>query len=299
MQKHILDDNFITRLERLTFHMLQPMRGFFGGNHVTKSHGQTVEFADFREYVLGDDIRHIDWNLYSRFEKHFIKLFVDERQMSTQIFLDGSLSIHKADKDKSALMLKMAAAIGYLGVHTMDKISFYAMYENESVNLSGLITSKDAFYRSLSTLESMPFKGDVDIEKAIINTPNLGSNDGLTIIISDFMTDSNWKKAVDFLLYKKRQVLLIQILSPEDINPHFSGRMRLLDTEAVDVLDNRNMRIRITKGHIIAYQEALKDFKEDIKTFSTKRGIHFISLVSDEEAERVIFNQLLRIGMVK
>ena len=85
MKRKIISDEFIGHLESLVLNMKGPMKGYFGGNHRTNSYGSTVEFADFREYVLGDDIRRIDWNLYSRFEKHFIKLFVDERQMHIQI----------------------------------------------------------------------------------------------------------------------------------------------------------------------------------------------------------------------
>jgi len=299
MKKRILDDQFISRLEILSFQMQQPMRGFFGGNHRTNSYGQTVEFADFREYVLGDDIRHIDWNLYSRFEKHFIKLFVDERQMLIQIFMDCSASMSKVDNQKADFMLKVASTIGYLSIHSMDKISFHTMHNTNSNNISGLITSKDAFYRSIPKLEEIEFYGDVDIEKAILSTPSTGTNDGLTVIISDFLTNSNWKKAVDYLIYKKREVLLIQILSDEDINPKFSGRMRLLDTEAIDVLDDKNMRLRITKGHMLAYKEALKDFKEDIKSFASKRGIHYISVLSDEIIEKFVFQKLAMIGTVK
>lgn len=299
MKKRILDDQFIGRLENLSFQMQQPMRGFFGGNHRTNSHGQTVEFADFREYVLGDDLRHIDWNIYSRFEKHFIKLFVDERQMLIQIFIDCSASLSKVDNLKREFALKAAATLGYLSVHSMDKISFHAMHGNTSTDIAGLITSKDAFYRSLSKLEELEFYGDVDIEKAILSTPSLGRNDGLTIIISDFLTESDWKKAVDYLIYSKREVLLLQILSDEDMNPKFNGRMRLLDTEAVDVLDQRNMRLKITKGHMLAYKEALKDFQTDIKKFASKRGVHFVSVLSGEMIERFVFQKLAMIGTVK
>jgi hypothetical protein len=196
-------------------------------------------------------------------------------------------------------MLKAAAAIGYLSVHSMDKISFHAMHGALSNNISGMITSKDAFYRSLSQLEDIDFYGDVDIEKAIVSAPEVGSNNGLTVIISDFLTDSEWKKAVDYLIYKKREVLLIQILSEEDINPKFSGRMRLLDTEAIDVLDDKNMRLKITKGHMLAYKEALKDFQNDIKSFASKRGVPFISVLSDEIIERFVFQKLAMIGTVK
>lgn len=297
MSKRILDDQFIHRLENLTFHTQKPMRGFFGGNHKTNAYGQTIEFADFREYVLGDDIRHIDWNLYSRFEKHYIKLFVDERQMHTKIFLDCSASIKKIDNKKRELMLQIAASLGYLSIHAMDRLSYHAMHGADATNVAGLITSKDAFFRSIYPLEHLEFKGSVDIESSIIKH-HRGSNDGLTVIISDFLMDSNWKKAVDYLLYHKQEVLLIQILSEEDINPKFSGRMSLVDAESIDILDGKNMRINITKGHMQAYKQALEDFLEDMRTFSNKRGVHLIQTLSHEPVEKIIFNKLMQVGSV-
>lgn len=296
MSKRILDDQFLHRLENLTFQTTKPMRGFFGGNHKTNAYGQTVEFADFREYVLGDDIRHIDWNLYSRFEKHYIKLFVDERQMHTKIFLDCSASLKKIDDQKANLMLKIAASIGYLTIHNMDRLSYYEMHESTAKNLVGLITSKQGFYKSIEPLENIQFKGSVDIESSILSVKN-SSNDGLTIIISDFLTDSNWKKAVDYLVYHKREVLLIQILSKEDIQPKFSGRMRLMDVESIDLLDDRNLRMNITKGHMQAYQAALSDYLEDMKTFCSKKGVHLIQTTSDEAVEKVVFKELLKVGI--
>ena len=86
MGKRIISDEFISHLDSLVQNMKKPMQGFFGGNHRTTTYGSTVEFADYREYVLGDDLRRIDWNLYSRFEKHYIKLFVDESCPAFSLF---------------------------------------------------------------------------------------------------------------------------------------------------------------------------------------------------------------------
>ena len=90
MKESFLNDQFFSRLETLSLNLRSNLAGYFGGQHLVTTYGQTVEFADFREYQLGDDIRRIDWNLYSRFEKYFLKLFTDERQMQVQIFLDCS-----------------------------------------------------------------------------------------------------------------------------------------------------------------------------------------------------------------
>jgi uncharacterized protein (DUF58 family) len=299
MKRKILNDDFMGRLETLTYHMSTQMRGFFGGNHRTNTYGATVEFADFREYVLGDDIRHIDWNLYSRFEKHYIKLFVDERQMCTHIFIDCSTSMAKIDFSKAIYALRSAAAIGYISVHNMDRVSIRLIKGENLEEIDGTITGKNAFYNAISKLETTEFNGYADIEKAVMNGLNIGSNDGLTVIISDFLTDNNWKKAVDYLIYQKRQVLLLQVLSEDELNPHYSGRTRLVDSEAKDPLDERNLRIKITKSDFKAYQQALNDYQQEIKNFCNARGAHFITVSSKDSVERLIFDKLAQVGTVK
>ena len=124
MKVSYLNDDFFSRLETLALNLRTDLSGFFGGKHLVKTYGQTVEFADYREYMLGDDIRRIDWNLYSRFEKYFLKLFTDERQMHVQIFLDCSASMGKVNPNKAAYAIGTAAALGFLSVHNMDKTSF-------------------------------------------------------------------------------------------------------------------------------------------------------------------------------
>jgi uncharacterized protein (DUF58 family) len=299
MKEKIINDDFISRLETISLYMQQAMQGYFGGNHRTKTYGSTVEFTDFREYVLGDDIRRIDWNLYSRFEKHYIKLYVDERQMHTQVFLDCSASMGKNDQSKSIYALKTAAALGFLSVQNMDKTSYMLIKGNFAEELSGVVTGKEAFYRSVAHLEETEFKGSADIHQAITNYPNFGGNDGLTIIISDFLTENNWKKAVDFLRFHKRQVMLIQVLSPEEIDPRYNGRTFLKDIEAEDILDDRNMKLKITKSNYLAYKEALSDYIQDIKQFCSARSVRFFSVNSETPVEKLIFGKLLESGDVR
>jgi uncharacterized protein (DUF58 family) len=299
MKEKIINDDFISRLETISLYMQQAMQGYFGGNHRTKTYGSTVEFTDFREYVLGDDIRRIDWNLYSRFEKHYIKLYVDERQMHTQIFLDCSASMGKNDRTKSIYALKVAAALGYLSVQNMDKTSFMLIKGGFAEDLSGIVTGKESYYRNVALLEDAVFEGSADIESAVTQYPILGGNDGLTVIISDFLTDSNWKKAVDYLIFHKRSVMLIQVLSPEEINPMYNGRTFLKDIETEDILDQRNMKMKITKSNYLAYKHALSDYIDDIKKFSSSRGVRFFTVDSETPVEKLIFGKLIESGDIR
>lgn len=299
MKGSLLNDQFFSRLEALSLNLRSNLSGYFGGKHFVSTYGQTVEFADYREYQLGDDIRRIDWNLYSRFEKYFLKLFTDERQMQVQIFLDCSASMGKDNEAKSSYAIATAAALGFLAVQDMDRLSFHFMRENKSENPFGSLVGKNAFFRAMGTMENLQFEGDVDMEACIKSCPTTGSNNGLTVIISDFLTESDWKRAVEYLRYKRRQVLLVQILTPDEVDPSYDGRVNLIDVESVDLADVKNMKMKITRSMLKAYEEAMRDFKQDIKDFCSKRDADFISLRTDEPIERVLFSELLKVGIME
>ncbi len=299
MKSAYLNDEFFSRLETLALNLRADLNGYFGGKHFVRSYGQTVEFADYREYQLGDDIRRIDWNLFSRFEKYFIRLFTDERQMDVQIFLDCSASMGKENRTKAEYAVSVAAALGFLSVHNMDKVSFKLIKEDAVDDPFGTIIGKNSFFRAISLLENLDFSDDADISQAVSSCANTGSNNGLSVIISDFLTRKDWKKAVDYLTYKKRQVLAIQLLSPEEEEPTYSGRVSLIDVESGDLADPRNMKLRITRSLQLAYREALKDMKADIKSFCASRGADFISVSTDKPVERMLFGELLKAGIME
>jgi uncharacterized protein (DUF58 family) len=298
MKVSLLNDKFFSRLETLALELRADLAGFFGGKHLVRTYGQTVEFAEYREYMLGDDIRRIDWNLYSRFEKYFLKLFTDERQMHTQIFVDCSASMGKENPQKAAYSMGVAAALGYLSVHNMDKVSFNMVKGARAENPYGTIVGKRAFFSGISDLEKLEFVDESDLNAAIVGAPNTGTNDGLTVIISDFVTDSNWKKAIDYLCYKRRQVLLVQVLSPDEVDPLYSGRVNLIDSESQDLSDPKNMKIKITRNLQMAYEEALNDMIADLKSFCNSRGASFISVKCDEPIEKMLFKELLKVGIM-
>ena len=298
MKGSYLNDAFFSRLETLALELRPNLAGFFGGKHKVSTYGQTVEFADYREYQLGDDIRRIDWNLYSRFEKYFLKLFTDERQMHTQVFIDCSASMGKDNPEKANYAVAIGAALGYLSVHNMDKVSFKLVKGDKSEDPFGTIVGKRAFFDAISTLEEMEFDGETDMREAVINSPNTGTNDGLSVIISDFFSDDDWKKAVDYLCFKKRQVLLIQVLTPDEVDPSYTGRVHLIDIETESVEDERNMKIKIDRASQNAYQQALDDIRDDLKTFCHSRGVDYVQICTDQPVEKALFKELLKVGIM-
>jgi uncharacterized protein (DUF58 family) len=218
--------------------------------------------------------------------------------MQIQIFIDCSASMGKDMPEKAAYTMATAGALGFLSVESMDKVNFNLMKGNKSENPFGTIVGKNAFFRAIGALEEQEFDGDVDIEACVKSCMETGTKNGLTVIISDFLTDSNWKKAVEYLCYKKRQVLLMQILTPDELDPAYDGRVHLIDTESYDLTDDRNMKMRITKSMLQAYQEALTDMKADMKAFCSKHGVDYVSISTADPIERVLFNELLKAGIM-
>ncbi len=292
-----LNSAFFNRLETLTLRMQPDLRGFFGGKHLVKSYGQTVDFADYREYTIGDDIRRIDWNLYCRFEKYYLKLFTDERQMHVQIFLDCSASMDVSSQ-KSEYAVALAAALGYLAVHNNDKVSFHFIRGQRAADPFGIIVGRASFFAAMGELERQKYESEADFYSAFRSTP-IGTSDGLTVLISDFFTDEKWKSAVSYLCRKKRQVLLIHLLTPEEADPGFLGRTQLIDSEVPELADRRNVRVRVTKALLEAYKEVIDEMRADIKAFSISHGIQFLPVITSRPIEKVIFDDLFGVGLIK
>jgi uncharacterized protein (DUF58 family) len=218
--------------------------------------------------------------------------------MQIQIFIDCSASMGKELPEKAAYTMATASALGFLAVESMDKVNFNLMKENKSENPFGTIIGKNAFFRAIGALEKEQFDGETDIEACVKSCTDTSTRNGLTVIISDFLTESNWKKAVEYLCYKKRQVLLMQILTPDELDPAYDGRVHLIDSESYDITDDKNMKMRITKSMMQAYQEALADMKADMKAFCSKHGVDYVTISTADPIERVLFNELLKAGIM-
>jgi hypothetical protein len=157
--------------------------------------------------------------------------------------------------------------------------------------LCGTILGKSAFYQQAKALEDIDFAGDTLLDRAMFNCPNPGYDDGVTVVISDFLTESNWKAVVDFLVYRHRQVILVQVLSPEEVNPMILGDTNLIDMESEDVADSRNVRIKLDRKFYQTYTRALADYRKELRDYCVARGGAFISVTSDMSIEEIIFDK--------
>ncbi len=294
MAKFVIDEEFLSQLEAMQMLLKNNIAGMFGGNHKSRTYGSSCEFADYRDYVDGDDTTKLDWNAYARFDKLYLKLFLDERQMHTRIYIDASRSMEYGDAKKAEQALRFAALIAYLSVCEMDKVSIYVIKEKTVHPIIRSMVGKEAFLASINELEQIVFEGDSYISEAML-PENLGYGDGLSVIISDFMTDNDYETAIDRLIEKHRDVFCVQILAKEEINPQIRGKVHFFDSES----PSRFYRKNIDKEIIKAYKMAVDYVQSRIRNYCNARGASYLLASAEDPANEIFFDKLVSMGVFK
>ena len=294
MKRTIINEEFLQQVEALQTLIKNNVAGLFGGTHQSKTFGSSCEFADYRDYVPGDDITKIDWNAYARFDKLYQKLYLDERQMHTKIYIDASRSMEYGRADKAEQALRLAATIAYISLNEMDKVSVYAIREKEVVSVISGMVGKDSFVGEIGKLNEVEFSGDSHISEAIVPT-SVGYGDGMSIIISDFLTDNDYENAINHMADKKRDVFCIQVLSPDELNPKIRGKVHLYDSENVE----KTYRKNIKKDVMRAYREALEYVTSRIENVCASRGASYLLASSEDQIGEIFFGKLVEREVLK
>jgi uncharacterized protein (DUF58 family) len=291
----VIDEAFLSELEQLQTVLKNNIAGMFGGNRQTKNFGSSCEFADYRDYVPGDDVTKIDSNAYARFDKLYEKLYLDERQMHTRIYIDASRSMnHGSDDEKATQAVRLAAAFAYLSVCEMDKVSIYAIRGNQVEEVISGMVGKDSYLTYINKLNDIEFDSDVSISEAILPS-KVGRGDGYSILISDFLTDNDYERAIDKFAESRRDILCIQVLSRDELNPQFRGKMHLFDSENPGFF----FRKKIDKDRINAYKEALQFVVNRIKNYCESRGGYYMLVPGYERLFDVFFGKMTDLEVLK
>ena len=288
MGKMVIDESFLSELEALETLLKNNIAGMFGGNHKAKTYGSSCEFTDYREYTPGDDTSKIDWNVYARSEKLYERLYLDERQMHTRIYIDASRSMSYGGAEKAEQAIRLAAAFAYISVSEMDKVSIYAIHGNRVDDVVVGMVGKDAYLSGVNALNEIEFDSDVSISEAIASA-TVGMGDGYSILISDFLTDENYEDAIDIFAEKRRDILCVQVLSRDELNPQMRGKMHLFDSE-----DSASFfRRRIDRDRMNAYKAALRFVMDRIKNYCESRGGKYLIVPAHASLGEVFFADLV------
>ena len=289
-----INEAFLQRVEMLQTVLKNNIAGLFGGNHKSRTFGSSCEFADYRNYVAGDDITKIDWNAYARFETLYLKLYLDERQLHTKIYIDVSQSMAFGDGKKAETALQIAATLAYLSVTELDRVSIFAIRDSEVTEIISSVSGRERYFAEITKLNDVEFGGGCFISEGILPT-QVGYGDGLSVIISDFLTDNDYENAIDYLADKKRDLLCVQVLTSEEINPKVRGKNVFYDSENIE----NSYRKNINKDIIKAYREAVKYVQDRLRNYCNARGAEYVLVKDDKPLDEIFFEQLTQLGVMK
>lgn len=294
MKKLAINEAFLQRIETLQTVLKNNIAGQFGGNHKSRTYGSSCEFVDYRNYVPGDDITKIDWNAYARFETLYLKLYLDERRLHTKIYIDVSQSMAFDDGKKGEMALQIAATLAYLSITELDKVSIFTIKESEVTEVISSISGRERYFAEITKLNDIEFGGNCFITDGILPT-QVGYGDGLSVVISDFLTDSDYENAIDYLADKKRDVLCVQVLTGEELNPKVRGKNVFFDSEEAD----KSYRKNINKDIIRAYKEAVQYVQDRLRNYCNARGAEYVLVKDDKPIDQIFFEQLTELGVMK
>ncbi len=290
----LLSPKIVNRLERMRFNPRQRLTSRHRGDHLRGRGGSSTEFSDYRDYSPGDDTRFIDWNIFSRLQRPYLKLFHLEEEMNVVIIVDGSKSMDFDGKFEMAQ--KMAAALSTIGLHSNEKVSLYLVQNKdrsvpEHISPSSGRFHKNAFFKFL---ESAAPGGSLQLHEGIDQVVKHHSGKGLAIVISDFMTIGDMNKAFNLLFSNGLAPYALQILSPAELNPELTGDIRFVDSETASTLD-----ISAVGSLAEIYQEYLTNLQSNISEQCQKRSGLYVCTDSHASPDDVLLNSLVRRGWIK
>jgi len=289
----LLEPKFLHRLEQLEIVSRKIFHGKTKGERLSKRKGQSVEFADFRNYVVGDDLRFLDWNLFGRLDKLFIRLFLEEEDLHFYILIDNSLSMNFGTPTKLHYARQVAAALGFVGLVNLDRVVIEA-FNDRIVQAMPALTGRRSFWRLLDFLDKVEPAGPSDIARALRTFSLKCSGKGVVILISDFMDKGGYEEALRYLIARQLDIYVLHVLSQEEIEPTIVGDLKLEDAEDGDIAE-----ITVSAALLNRYKRNLAAYRAALAEFCTRRGVTYLFTSNQVPFERLIFTYLRQRGLVR
>lgn len=287
----LFDEATLYKLEQLTLVADQVRVGMMKGDRRSTKRGTSIEFADYRNYTKGDDLRRLDWNVYARLERPFIKLMQEEEDLAVHLLVDTSASMNwpdetAVDENKLRYALRLAGALGHIGLSTGDLVTVTLLNSREERHW-GPYRGRQNSLRLLQFLETSPHGGITDVNLSLRNYALRGRRPGLLFLLSDLLSPGGYQEGVNALLARGYEVGLIHIFSPDEIDPPASGDLKLIDVET-----GAEAEITLDETTLRQYRQRLHEWQAEIGAFCHGRAVHYIPVVTTIFWEKLIIQTL-------
>ena len=281
------------KLSRLRLVVRRARPGRQSGERRSPKKGRAIEFADFRRYAVGDDPRLIDWNVYARLEKLFVRLYQEEEDVTAHILIDASRSMDWGEPNKLQFALRLGAALGYIVLATSDRLLVSAVRDDQVIPLTPPLRGKHYTLELLRQLEAVAAGGTTRLNAALTAYAGQPQAAGPLVLISDLFAPEGFEAGLRALQGASYEVTVCHVLAPQELEPDLMGDLELVDVETGD-----RREVSLTPADLNEYAENLSRWREGVAAWCLRRGINFIPLDTRIPFEELIFKELPRRGVL-
>ena len=293
----LFDETTLRKLEQLTLVAERVRVGVMKGDRRSRKRGTSIEFADYRNYVQGDDLRRLDWNVYARLERPFIKLLEEEEDLAVHLLLDCSGSMDwppdEEETHKLSYALRLAGALGHIGLSGGDLLHV-TLLQGDNDRRWGPFRGRHNSLRLFQFLETAVAAGPTDLNLSLRQYALRARRPGLIFILTDLFSPSGYQEGLTALQSRGYEVGLIHILSPDEVAPETGGDLKLVDVET-----GLPTEISLDQATLALYRERLQSWPAEIAAHCRRREIHYIPVVTDLAWDKLIMQTIRAAGVVK
>jgi len=289
----LLDAAFLRHLEQLGIVCRKTFLGRMKGERRSKKRGISIEFADYRDYAKGDDLRFLDWNIYGRLDRLFTKLFHEEEDLYLYIVIDTSGSMDFGDPNKAWFAKRTAAALAYISLSGLDRVCLVG-FNQDQYRWMQPARGKGNIWRIVNFLEQLPIGGETTLTEGCRRFALQQRRGGVVILLSDLFDPNGYEDAFKHLLQHRNELYVFQILSPEEIQPDMIGALRLIDQETGEPVE-----VTASEDLLEVYERRLKAYQSQIKNTCLRYGVHYAPISTNEPMEHLLADSFRRMGLIE
>lgn len=292
----LIDSRLMSKLDQLDVVSRKIFAGKLQGERRSKKRGISVEFADYRHYTHGDDLRFVDWNIYARLDKLFLKLFLEEEDLSLILAIDNSLSMDWGDPNKHIFCQKLAMALGYIGIANHNRVTLCSFSDGQLNRISNLRGRRRVREMGTWILDLQPH-GASGFNDAMRTLALTRQGKGLMVILSDFMFKEGYDKGLRYLAGGGYDTFAMQVLSPVEVDPARHGLAG--DLRLVDIEDEDHAEVTISQALLRRYKENLDAYCGQLREFCIRRGMMHITIDTSIDLDVLLLDYLRKRGLLK
>ncbi len=289
----LLSPELLAQLERMELVSRKIFRGRMKGERRSRRKGQSVEFADFRNYVPGDDVRFIDWNTYARLDRLFLKLFLEEEDLHFYALIDASGSMDFGEPTKLRYAKQLAAALGFIGLARGDRVKIETLGQS-ATGPAPVLRGRRSLWRMLEYLEGIEPGEMIPLNEGCKNFCLRNSGKGIVVLISDLMDKGGYEAGLRYFLAQEMDIYVIHVLSAEEMEPELQGDLELIDCE-----DGDKAEITVSGPLMKRYKQTLAAFLGSAREFCNRRGILYVLARNEQPVDQLITGYLRERGLVR